>query len=169
MTHVNDITGKTYGRVVVLRRNITDRHRHATWVCQCSCGIVFVASGINLRTGNTKSCGCLRSEVAKVLSWKHGHTANSKGKVSMSKTYRSYRRMRDKCYNQKTEGYNKFGKRGITVCDRWKDDFRTFLADMGEMPPNTRLVLKEGAHIFSPDTCLWKVKLSRVKEQKTVR
>lgn len=59
-----DISGSRYGRLVVLKYDHTDKEGRACWQCLCDCGNVVVVSGKSLRTGNTKSCGCLNSEAS---------------------------------------------------------------------------------------------------------
>lgn len=59
------MVGKTYNRVTVLSREGVDSTLQVTYNCLCSCGFKFIARGLNLRTGNTKSCGCLRAETNK--------------------------------------------------------------------------------------------------------
>lgn len=63
MGKVNDLTGKVFanGSVTVLHRADNDGSKNAKWVCQCKCGETFVAYGFNLKSGNTTSCGCLKS------------------------------------------------------------------------------------------------------------
>ena len=70
---VKDLTGQTYGRLLVQVRE-TDYFspkgkRHVRWQCRCSCGVIVVVTSNQLRTGQTRSCGCLRREVtsARVL------------------------------------------------------------------------------------------------------
>lgn len=38
-----------------------DARREALWLCQCECGNTTIVQGGNLRSGNTKSCGCIKS------------------------------------------------------------------------------------------------------------
>lgn len=59
---MKDLTGQQFGRYTVLRRAGSDRHRNSLWECQCSCGKVRVKRRTNLVTGNSKSCGCLRTK-----------------------------------------------------------------------------------------------------------
>lgn len=54
-----DETGNRYGRLTVLERATNNRDGSAQWVCQCGCGNKHTVPGISLRSGNTKSCGCL--------------------------------------------------------------------------------------------------------------
>jgi hypothetical protein len=58
-----DETGNRYGRLTVVRRNPENAyHKGANWICRCECGGERVASGIGLRQGLIKSCGCLIRE-----------------------------------------------------------------------------------------------------------
>lgn len=61
MQQANDLTGKRFGRLNVIKRNGT-KSNFAAWLCKCDCGNTTVVIGRNLITGNTKSCGCLHLE-----------------------------------------------------------------------------------------------------------
>lgn len=62
-----DLTGKTFGRLTVIERaprlDYVNR-MGAWWLCRCSCGQEIVVYGEHLRIGSTRSCGCLRKELA---------------------------------------------------------------------------------------------------------
>ena len=61
--NVKDITGKRYGRLTVLKRSETEHKvKIAYWICQCDCGNIVEVSGISLRHGDTKSCGCYKTD-----------------------------------------------------------------------------------------------------------
>jgi hypothetical protein len=62
MGHVVDITGKIYGRLTVLSRSGTNSNGRALWQCKCQCGKTVDINGRNLRSGVTKSCGCIKTE-----------------------------------------------------------------------------------------------------------
>lgn len=62
---VIDLTGHVYGLLTVVSRGERPKrhsHRCAFWLCRCACGVEKVISGNNLRTKNSKSCGCLRKQ-----------------------------------------------------------------------------------------------------------
>lgn len=63
MANFIDITGNCYGRLTIEGRHGKDG-RHVTWRCRCSCGTVFVTRSQSLRSGITRSCGCLQRELA---------------------------------------------------------------------------------------------------------
>lgn len=63
-----DMTGMRFGRLTVLEREGTVYSNFKpvpTWLCRCDCGTELVIRGLSLRNGTTRSCGCLRSELAR--------------------------------------------------------------------------------------------------------
>lgn len=64
MTRLIDLTGKGFGRLIVIKRNYPNGKKgQPMWLCSCDCGTEeIIVSGGNLRNGQTKSCGCLQKE-----------------------------------------------------------------------------------------------------------
>ena len=56
-----DMTGQVFGKLTVIKRTGSTRGGAAAWLCKCDCGNEAIISGGNLRSGNTKSCGCLKT------------------------------------------------------------------------------------------------------------
>ena len=61
--HAPDMTGQRFGRLTVLKRAGT-KNRHSLWRCQCDCGKKTDVRSIDLTSGNTKSCGCVKKNYA---------------------------------------------------------------------------------------------------------
>ena len=61
MGKIIDITGMTFGKLKVLGPD-PQKGRYLKWICECECGNFISVNGANLRSGNTKSCGCLKSK-----------------------------------------------------------------------------------------------------------
>lgn len=55
-----DLTGKVFGKLTVIDVKNFEKG-HANFLCKCECGNMTVVSSGNLRSGGTKSCGCLRT------------------------------------------------------------------------------------------------------------
>lgn len=117
MSKFIDLTGKKFGRLTVVERAENKCNRTA-WLCKCDCGNIRVFLGTHLKSGRSKSCGCLHNEKLAERSKTHG--------LSNSRLNRIYRHMKQRCYNSNYEEFRYYGGRGITICDEWLNDFMTF-------------------------------------------
>ena len=139
-----DLTGKKFGRLTVIER-VKDGTPRTLWRCKCECGGEAIVWSINLRKGQTGSCGCLQSErtaAANTTRAKHGHTRHKKSEpVATTPTYRSWRCMLYRCCGKKSPNYHLYGGRGIKVCEQWQgpNGFKQFLADVGRRPAGKTL------------------------------
>lgn len=91
-----------------------------------------------------------------------GHAHTWKG--GYSPTYGSWQSMRQRCLNPSSDGYARYGGRGIKVCERW-NDFPTFLADMGERPTGMTLDRLDPDGNYEPGNVRW----ATAKQQATNR
>ena len=127
-----DLTGKRFGRLFVDRRNGSAKGQ-ALWFCKCDCGTELNVAGSHLRRGNTKSCGCWRREAPVINKTTHGHGSHKP--LRRSRLYLVWNAMKQRCHNPNQHHYHRYGGRGITVCDEWRQSFAAFYRDMGD-PPN---------------------------------
>ncbi len=120
----SDISGQKFGELEVIRK--TDRRDSAEsvlWECKCSCGRTTVVSGCSLRSGHTKSCGICdyrekqRLAVVKVWDTPDEHRLSEVVLDGMIQ----------RCTNPNDAGYANYGGRGISVCDEWKNDRKSFV------------------------------------------
>ena len=137
-----NLSGKQFGRLTVIKR-IGSQSGDITWLCLCECGKEKIVLRGNLKSGNTKSCGCYIIQ--------HGHCISN----SVSPTYGSWSAMKARCNNKKNPRYAGYGGRDIKICEHWLNSFENFLADMGERPPGTTLERKNNNGDYEPDNCCW--------------
>lgn len=120
---------------------------HHRWLCVCECGVKKPCRANDLLTGTTKSCGCLRRKVTADRSRTHNR--------SKTPDYHIWGSMVQRCHCNTAKAYRYYGGRGITVCDRWRFDFATFMSDMGPRPSGYSIERKENDKGYSPENCLW--------------
>lgn len=121
------------------------------WKCQCDCGSVSNVKSANLRSGQSKSCGCLRKE--------NGIKANTKHGMSNSPEIHIWHKMIKRCTNPKDPAYKNYGGRGITVCDRWLGSFEAFYEDMGPRPHKDLTIERvDNDKGYCPENCKWETR-----------
>lgn len=118
MSGLKELTGQRFGRLVVVARAENDKYGEARWLCRCDCGRKVIVRGASLRCGDTKSCGCLKREKAKLSATTHGKF--------QTRLYKTWKNMKSRCYNPNTIRFSDYGCRGITVCEEWRHDFQAF-------------------------------------------
>lgn len=113
MTGLIDLTGKRFGRLVVLCR-VEHEKKGVKWKCRCDCGKETIVFGGSLRNGQTQSCGCYWRERIVECGVKHGY-ALPKYKHLLN----IHRGIVARCCYPKNNQYKNYGGRGIKVCEEW--------------------------------------------------
>lgn len=86
----------------------------------------------------------------------HGHAARSATRQQRL-TYACWQSMLRRCYTQGSQGFARYGKRGIRVCRRWHS-FKNFIADMGLKPDTLTLERKNNDGNYEKRNCVWATK-----------
>jgi hypothetical protein len=145
------MVGKHSGRLTIVSFSHQDARGRAFWNCLCECGAGVAIEGTKLRSGHTGSCGCLKKEIITAgANLRHGDCVD--GKTS---EYGRWSAMKERCYNKNDKKYPEYGGRGITVCDEWRNDFSSFLRDMGRCPTGFLLDRKDPDGNYEPGNCRW--------------
>jgi hypothetical protein len=150
MSAFRDRAGERYGRLTVIA-HVGFANACSTWLCECDCGnrITVRLSGL---LGRTKSCGCQKRESAS----KRGKANQTHGHGYGTPEYISWRSMKQRCENPKAKKFANYGGRGIKVCDRWRNSFENFLADMGPRPLGHTLDrYPDSDGHYSKENCRW--------------
>lgn len=95
-------------------------------VCECDCGTIraMYTTQLTCSTKRSNSCGCLVGDVSRARSGADcGSYVDGRRSEHLNKTYRG---IKERCYNQKCKGYQRYGKRGIVMCDEWLEDYTAF-------------------------------------------
>lgn len=145
------IAGSRFTRLVVVEFSHRTKARKFYWKCRCDCGRTTIVRSEQLRSGHTRSCGCLGRDKVIERSTKHGHC------VGQTKTpeYQAWSKAIDRCRNPRTTGFENYGGRGIAVCSRWLNSFEDFLADMGPRPRRHSLDRINNDGDYEPANCRW--------------
>jgi hypothetical protein len=147
-----DLKGKRFGRLLVTRVSEIRCGTSLQWICLCDCGNEKTVPRSSLLCGFTKSCGCLNRELTKERNLKHGMAARKQG----SPEYRTWCKIKERCFNKKTRSYPDYGGRGINVSERWVKSFETFLADMGPRPKGKYSIERKDFNgNYCPENCIW--------------
>jgi hypothetical protein len=144
-----DLTGQRFGRLLVL--NEFDRKScQIRWMCKCDCGNKTVVFGSNLKKEkHSNSCGCLGKEILLKIS-KDGHTRTHG--LTNSKSYRSWRAMKDRCSNKKHPAYQRYSN--IKIDEKWLI-FQNFYDDMGDRPIGKTLDRIDNLKGYYKENCRW--------------
>lgn len=119
-SRVHDLTGQKFGLLTVI--GIADTNTQKTyWVCKCDCGNMKTVRSDSLLCGSIKSCGCLKRKQDKINLTKH-----YRHMMSGTRIYQEWQGMKGRCNNPHDPRYDRWGGRGIKVCDEWQNSFEAF-------------------------------------------
>lgn len=122
--------GDKFGMLTVISE--VANHRNSAGIIRrrfkflCDCGAEHEADITAVIHGKTISCGCLQSNIIGAIARIHGESKKS--------VYRIWCKIKERCLSETCKSFHRYGGRGITICDGWRDDVVAFINDMGERP-----------------------------------
>lgn len=152
--------GMAKGNLAVV--SVTRVGRGWLCLCKCSCGqVVFMqASRITGYRSRFASCNINghRYNGTRV----HGHTKRGNN----SPTFNCWNSMIQRCHNPLNSSYDRYGGRGVVVCDRWKL-FINFLRDMGIRPDGLTLGRINNDGNYEPSNCRWETRSQQARNRRS--
>jgi hypothetical protein len=148
-----ELKGQTFGRLEVIKEDaVRNKDGRVRWLCKCVCGKEITVVGKCLKSGDTKSCGCivkeLASKAATLRNTTHGLSGHPLHSIWLS--------MKGRCNTSGNSTYKNYGGKGIKVCEEWLDDFMNFYKDMkGEYKKGLQIDRIDNGGNYEVNNCRW--------------
>ena len=151
---------KKFEKLLVVKESGKDKRGKLLYECKCDCSNISIVLGEHLRSGHSKSCGCLKSQLSKEKATTHG--------MSKTTTYKSWCHVLERCNNLKDKAYFDYGGRGIKVCKRWLK-FENFFEDMGIKPKGYTIERIDNSLGYFKENCKYATPLEQSRNKRVYK
>jgi len=159
-----NLTGQKFERLTVLDKAGKTKDRNILWNCLCDCGNKSIVKATRLKTGHTKSCGCLRNERIGSLNKSHG--------MRHTRFYKIYHGMKRRCKNPNRPDFVRYGNRGIKCLwssflefkEDMYEDYRKHILKFGEK--NTQIDRIDNDGSYYKENCRWATLVQQARNKK---
>lgn len=157
MPQLIDLTGKTFGRLTVLRR-VPPKYCPTTsafWLCRCVCGNHTMVKSDGLLSARTTSCACAQRDAATTHGQaRHGHESGA---------YVSYRSAKLRCEYPGAINYRNYGGRGIQF--RF-NSFDQFFTELGPRPKGESVDRINTEGHYEPGNVKWSTRSEQARNKR---
>jgi hypothetical protein len=81
--------------------------------------------------------------------------------------YETWNAIKGRCENPNTSNYINYGGRGIEMCKKWRDDFPTFVSDMGPKPSQHHSIERiDNDKSYCPENCMWQDRYTQSRNKR---
>lgn len=161
--HFENYTGMRFGRLLVIGNPNYNKHGNIVWECVCDCGNKCVVLSSSLKSGRTRSCGCLKMELdrQRKTRFKHG--------LFGTRIYRVWGGIVSRCCNPNNPEYKYYGGRGITLCKEWKESPEAFAkwAYANGYSENLSIDRIDVNGNYEPSNCRWTDNITQANNKRT--
>lgn len=123
---MKDLTGQRFSMLTAVQKVGRTKQGNALWECKCDCGKTCIVRSNDLKSGNSKSCGCFKRSLSSARMTKHGMTG--------TKIHDLWCNIKQRCSCKNNTQFASWGGRGITVCEEWKNNFEAFYEYVSKLP-----------------------------------